>query len=65
MTDFLPAICSRLFAVLGDKKGVTVVEYGVLLALILAISVGIVATLGNQVLAAFTAVSGALPAAGG
>jgi len=43
-----------------DDRGATAVEYGLLVALIAAIIVGIVATLGTQVSAAFAAVSAAL-----
>ncbi len=43
------------------ERGATAVEYGLLVALIAAIIVGAVATLGGQVNAAFTAVSAALP----
>ncbi|MHB1005833.1 MAG: Flp family type IVb pilin [Chloroflexota bacterium] len=44
-----------------EEDGATMVEYGVMVALIAAISVAIVGTLGQQVSAAFTTVSGALP----
>jgi pilus assembly protein Flp/PilA len=44
-----------------DDRGATAVEYGLLVALIAAIIVGIVGTLGGQVQAAFATVSGALP----
>ena len=47
----------------SDKeKGATAVEYGLLVALIAAVIVTIVATLGTQIQAAFTTVSGKLPA---
>ena len=44
-----------------EEEGATMVEYGVMVALIAAISVGIIGILGGQVLAAFTGVSAALP----
>lgn len=47
-------------ALIADKKGVTAIEYGVIAALIIAVCVGILGTLGGQVNAAFTTVSGAL-----
>jgi len=52
----------RLISFFKDEEGATAVEYGLLVALIAAVIVGIVATLGQQVLAGFTAVSNALPA---
>jgi pilus assembly protein Flp/PilA len=45
-----------------EEDGATMVEYGVMVALIAAVCVGIVSTLGGQVNAAFTALSGQLPA---
>jgi len=45
-----------------DEKGATAVEYGLLVALIAAVIVVIVATLGTQINAAFTTISGKLPA---
>lgn len=46
---------------LESEKGATAVEYGLLVALIAAVIIVIVATLGTQVNAAFTAVSSELP----
>ncbi len=43
-----------------NEKGATMVEYGVMVALIAAICVAIVGTLGTQVRDAFTTVSAAL-----
>lgn len=51
----------RIQAALASDRGATAVEYGIMVALIAAIIVGIVATLGTQVFNAFTTVSGALP----
>ncbi|ALX04037.1 Flp family type IVb pilin [Aeromicrobium erythreum] len=47
-----------------DEKGATAVEYGLLVALIAAVIVTIVVTLGGQINAAFTKISGNLPALG-
>jgi pilus assembly protein Flp/PilA len=47
-------------AELASEKGATAVEYGLLVALIAAVIVAIVATLGGQVNTAFTTVSNAL-----
>lgn len=44
-----------------DERGATAVEYGLMVALIAAVIVTVVATLGGQVNAAFTTVSNALP----
>jgi pilus assembly protein Flp/PilA len=46
---------------LDREEGATAVEYGLLVALIAAIIVGIVATLGTQIAAAFQTVVDALP----
>lgn len=43
-----------------DERGATAVEYGMLVALIAAVIVGIVATLGGQINDAFTAISSEL-----
>jgi len=43
------------------ERGATAVEYGMLVALIAAVIVGIVATLGGEVKTAFQTVSNALP----
>ena len=43
-----------------DDRGATTVEYGLLVALLAAVIVGIVATLGTQISAAFATISGAL-----
>jgi pilus assembly protein Flp/PilA len=44
-----------------DERGATAVEYGMLVALIAAVIVGVVATLGTQIQGAFNTISGALP----
>jgi pilus assembly protein Flp/PilA len=44
-----------------EEEGATAVEYGLMVALIAAVIVGVVATLGTQVNTAFTTVSSALP----
>jgi pilus assembly protein Flp/PilA len=54
-------IYTRLQALLADRdRGATAVEYGLIVALIAAVIVAIVATLGGQVQAAFQTVSDAL-----
>lgn len=49
---------------LKDEEGATAVEYGVLVALIIAACVIIIATLGSQINAAFNKVSTNLTAQG-
>ncbi len=44
-----------------NERGATAVEYGLMVALIAAIIVAIVATLGEQIAAAFQTVVDALP----
>ncbi|WP_243368282.1 Flp family type IVb pilin [Fundidesulfovibrio soli] len=46
-----------------EEDGASAVEYGLLVALIAAVIVGIVATLGGQIQSAFQTVSDQLPAA--
>lgn len=43
-----------------DRRGVTALEYGMIAALIAAVIVGVVATLGTQLNSAFNTVSGKL-----
>jgi pilus assembly protein Flp/PilA len=57
MQDRLMAILMRVW---DREEGQAAVEYGVLVALIIAVCVTIIATLGGQVKTAFTTVSGAL-----
>jgi pilus assembly protein Flp/PilA len=45
---------------LKEQKGATAVEYGMMVALIAAVIVAIVKTLGTQVNTAFTTISNAL-----
>jgi pilus assembly protein Flp/PilA len=44
-----------------EDRGATAVEYGLLVALIAAAIIAIVLTLGQQIAAAFTAVSSQIP----
>jgi len=55
VTNFLATRVRR------DDRGATAVEYGLLVALIAAVIVGVVVTLGGQIQAAFQTVSDALP----
>jgi pilus assembly protein Flp/PilA len=61
MLNVIVSLQSYLSAALHrEDRGATAVEYGLLVALIAAIIVGIVATLGTQISQAFATVSGAL-----
>jgi pilus assembly protein Flp/PilA len=55
VTNFLATRVRR------DDRGATAVEYGLLVALIAAVIVVVVTTLGTQIQAAFQTVSDALP----
>ncbi|SEL13902.1 Flp family type IVb pilin [Roseovarius nanhaiticus] len=55
-------IAARTFA--KDEDGATAIEYGLFAALVGAVIVGTVATLGNQTNEGFSEMSGALTAAG-
>jgi pilus assembly protein Flp/PilA len=66
MTSALVKLQTRAFHLIQDKKdrGATAVEYGLLVALIAAVIIGIVVTLGGQLKTAFNTVSTALTGAG-
>ncbi len=51
----------KLMAFLKDEEGATAVEYGMMVALIAAVIVGVVKTLGGKVNTAFTTVNSNLP----
>jgi len=62
MLQLIQYLQAKSQAMRSDReKGATAVEYGLLVALIAAVIVTVVATLGTQVEAAFTTVSAALP----
>jgi len=48
----------------ADEEGATAVEYGVMIALIIAACVGVIATLGQDISTGFSNVSTELEAAG-
>jgi pilus assembly protein Flp/PilA len=50
----------KLLKFLKDEEGASAVEYGIMVALIAAVIVGTVATLGGQLLASFQTVVAAL-----
>jgi pilus assembly protein Flp/PilA len=51
-----------LLAIRHEERGATAVEYGMLVALIAAVIVAIVVTLGTQINSAFTSISSTLGA---
>ncbi|MDA3971064.1 MAG: Flp family type IVb pilin [Desulfobulbaceae bacterium] len=57
-------LTSLINAFIKDEEGATAVEYGVLIALIIAACVVIIGTLGGQIKSAFTDVSNSLTTAG-
>jgi pilus assembly protein Flp/PilA len=55
----------KLINFFKDEEGATMVEYGIMVALIAAICVAVITTLGTQVQTAFQTTSDALPSGGG
>jgi pilus assembly protein Flp/PilA len=53
----LSSLKTKLSAFTADESGATLIEYGVIVALILAISVGLLKTIGGKVQTGFTNVS--------
>lgn len=63
MTSFMVSAMAYIAGIkdrFASEKGATAVEYGLLVALIAAVIVAIVATLGTQINTAFTTISGRL-----
>jgi Flp pilus assembly pilin Flp len=56
----LSSLKSQVAAFKADESGATLIEYGVIVALILAISVAIIKTIGNKVKDGLTTVQGQL-----
>ncbi len=56
MQELLMAPFVRVFALLKEEEGQAAVEYGVLVALIIAVAIGIISTLGGDVSGAFDSV---------
>ena len=54
------SIVARLMALRSEETGATAVEYGIMVALIAAVIVGMVTLVGTDVLGAFTTVEGAI-----
>ena len=52
---------TQLKKLLKDEEGATAVEYGLMVAAIAAVIVGIVVTLGGKINTAFTTVNNKLP----
>ena len=45
----------------GEKDGATMLEYGILAGLIAVVSIGVIATIGQDILSAFQAIEKELP----
>jgi pilus assembly protein Flp/PilA len=56
----LSSLKSQFAAFKADESGATLIEYGVIVALILAISVAIIKTIGNKVKTGLTNVQSSL-----
>jgi pilus assembly protein Flp/PilA len=51
----------KLAELVKGEEGATAVEYGVMVALIIALVIVVVASIGDKILAAFTTVDSTLP----
>lgn len=56
---------NRLSRLIKDDSGATAIEYGMIAGLIAVVIVGVLATMGPKLAAAFQSVSDKLPAVGG
>ncbi len=56
---------NRIMNLIHDEEGVTALEYGLIAALIAAVIVGAVTTLGTSVRTTFETISSSMPTAGG
>ena len=56
----LSSLKSKLSAFTADESGATLIEYGVIVALILAISVALIRTIGTKVQTGLSNVAGQL-----
>ena len=57
----LAHLVSFLASRLGDDRGATMVEYGIMVALIAVVSILVVAAIGTDLFGAFTSVETQLP----
>jgi pilus assembly protein Flp/PilA len=57
----MSSLKTKLSAFTADESGATLIEYGVIVALILAVSVALVKQIGTKVKAGLTTVSDQLP----
>ena len=56
----VPSMFNRVLALLSDDEGATMVEYGIMVALIAAVCILVVTTLGTKVQSTFSGVNTAL-----
>lgn len=57
-------IAKKMQAFIADEEGATAVEYGLFVAAIAAVIVGVVVLLGGKVNTAFTTINDAMPGGG-
>lgn len=57
----MEGVMERIQNFVHEDEGATMTEYGIMVALIAAVCIGIVTALGQKVLGAFTTVSNAMP----
>jgi pilus assembly protein Flp/PilA len=57
----MSSITSTIRRFLKDESGATMVEYGIMVAVIAAVSIAIIQSIGSKTTAAFKNVDGAMP----
>lgn len=63
MVSFIAMVAGVKDRLTREEKGATAVEYGLLVALIAAVIIAVVATLGQQILVAFETIVAEMPGA--
>ena len=60
MFGYSPRLCQAALKLCDDRRGVTMLEYGLIAALIAAVCVGAVTTLGTDLNNAFASIASSL-----